>query len=886
MELKKKWSIKVLGSAFGAVALGGVIATTAAACDSIQAPGTSVDAISNVAGDEGTGSTTPTGTLQEALGTLVKQNAFDNKLTGTEQYGSADRQSKIKSTWVFAGGSDSYADWATFKTQKNFVQIFAENLKYQTADFSSAEGALSTTTRFAIDQSAPNQTLSSLLANFQTKIGQYDPKNVVYVIDSADVYDANFQQNLTALIKSVLALRNNTGTLSIVKHWKTGTDKDAGLALLGQQTDTVLQSLFANAATTDLVKRVNLVDASVLTAPRVESDYSQALATFQNDLAKLIYDTASGHYAGAANSTLEPASQYAYLQNGTASDFVNVTIPEGVSTSKMEFDRDYTGNGLDLSAVVRTTPTSGLPTNQFHSLKVTLPNAAQMAGKQVDVYIDFVNMDYHIKDSVTVGGDGTFVIQNVPYWYLTTADTAQGFEKHSIYDLTVVDTSTNKAYNPWRYTPKLSETQQASTPTTNQYRKALSVQQQLFMSKFDSDRPLSWVFLGSTPDTGYDPLGKGQTDGLGFTNYAETVSRAVKSTSTKRANDTFVDASMVGDFLSRASDSDLITTRVGSYNPDVIVLSYGLTERMSDISYAQLSPEKISTFSSTGAYAVASTEDQIKQKMLSFIDTLKAKYPNATILLNDVDASTDSVNGNRTMSFDNLVPQTSQYLNVFYNGNTDNVFEQRYNNYTWMSNDGFDFRQKSILGVNQALQKADDLFNTLGISNEYTTYLMDYRIDNFAAQNSGVTFDGGRWNTVTQYNTGVTHAPHAASQFFGIETFRKVWYAYSPNFSNLQQALNNAGKDPGQIRIELQNGTRTLAFNSQYGYGVMGYNLFGLNVDNHWVGFGPDMFVESGNYKITSVVATAKNVSNGSGYYYSVAVPSQNQLGLAPILGR
>lgn len=84
-------------------------------------------------------------------------------------------------------------------------------------------GDYSTLSRFCIISARNGDKLADVVNDFHERVGKLDPQNVVYVVGREDIENTHgsvrdYVATLTQFIQQVLGLRNNTGTLQIIKH--------------------------------------------------------------------------------------------------------------------------------------------------------------------------------------------------------------------------------------------------------------------------------------------------------------------------------------------------------------------------------------------------------------------------------------------------------------------------------------------------------------------------------------------------------------------------------------------------------------------------------------------------------------------------------------------
>lgn len=466
-------------------------------------------------------------------------------------------QKDIENTWLFAAGTDFMPDWLTNKGRMNFVGIFEENVRFQ---FSNRGGDVSnvysTVGRFTINVSKENQTLRDLINDFDFRIKNIDPKNIVTIVGQEylkyeDEFDSyyNFEKDLTEFLGKILPLRENTSTVCIVKRWKLpNPQNDANINNLNQRIEKL------NNVVNKVIYNICLKDANA--AKRI------TIADMTNSFLK---NESSGNGWLDSNNALTPYGNSllgkTILQSYAPSedrwvDFINDDRINHNNVKPLGFSYTNLKNHLDIKSVSVSTPINNNGANVV-DIEASIPNVKN--GTKLRYLIERDELGFKQTDVVSIN-DSKLVISDVVFNDTNKLNKITNKNFTNDFKLTIFDEN-NNPYN--KYYGNLSNVKKQP--------KTLSKAQKKFIDKFnDKSKPIVWDFLG-------DSIEHGALHNLGYDTYPNVVQKSVLY-DWGREDDIFINAAMTGDFTNRATDDYLIQSRISKYKPDVVSINLGITD--------------------------------------------------------------------------------------------------------------------------------------------------------------------------------------------------------------------------------------------------------------------------------------------------------------------
>lgn len=661
-------------------------------------------------------------------------------------------QNDAENTFLFVGGEDVALDWTKQQATKNFVGLFEENLRWRWSLRNDVAGDYSTLSRFCIISARNGDKLADVVNDFHERVGKLDPQNVVYVVGREDIENPHgsvrdYVATLTQFIQQVLGLRNNTGTLQIIKHWpaaptyvKAAAFNEA-LSLYSKAVNYALN--YVAQMHPEWAERILLVDGEH------DSLFSAAIGV------------KNGYYA-ADGISLSRAGHDRVAQELGKAGWPQM-YQEGEDTPPSEFADGpgwsnyahthlrarpvpfaYTGlrRGGSLNVMVAPSKTD----RRLRTLIVRVPEG--QANQKVTWMLRFADAGVHYSGSATLDYNGVFVIADLGTFNASVISPFTHKYYTNDYVLTVFDDA-GRHYDVYEGLDLASGTTQAKLTR-------LSPLQARFMKLIsDRDRALTWVFIGDSTDHGARAV-------QGFDVSTEIIAKNMQA-DWGRTNDFFINAAMSGDFTNRAVDPVLLRARIVKYRPDIFSITLGINDGVNK------------TFA--GVQNTYADEKTFKANMRKLVQTAKYANPGVIVVVNAVaPCNFENADGSRRefpATYNQWLkelfgahgePEFSSY--VLFN---DAVYEQlqaMLTAYPSMYHDGLFYFQDGLHpGPNAHLIKARTILSTLGI-NLNNTYLGAYLLTERPGV-AGLEFDSLRFqvlaSTSVQARSGRTVVPDLVS---------------------------------------------------------------------------------------------------------------------------
>ena len=705
-------------------------------------------------------------TLPETTGNYVTDIAYLN-MGIMSDYNSSDQarkdvfQNDIEDTFLFTGGEDVVSDFSILGTAKNFIGLFEENVRWNYTIRNSLAQVYSMVGRFCFSTAKSGQTVSDLVTNYDQKVGQFDPQNIIYIVGREDINkgaDAatQYEKDLQTFVETALTSRNNTATVQIIKHWyatnayTSNSTFNTNVDKYNSAVDNVVNNIYAN--NPDAVKRILVVNpvkplgvnggliggsdtsnyaSNGMDLSRVGNNWLALLLMLQGnptigtgwDATKNNSDK-SNYQLGAKNFTYlneggkQDSTTKGYYDTATdKSKLVKTTSAKSwtdysktlANAKPVEWSYTNDKNNKDITSATIADDSTNSGTKQ---ITVTLPDGAQ--NDDVSFFIEYPDAGVIINGKGKLDSGKKFVIDAVPVYTGTSPITNTAFNNEIILKVFGKD---NTAYNA--YKTNVSTGNKTADPT-------LTSAQQKFMARFnDKTKPLKWGFLG-------DSINHGAQYTVGFDDLAKVTEKSVKQ-DWGRADDTFINVAMSGDFTNRAVDPYLIASRITKYKFDVLSINLGISDGLTS-GY------------SNGQY-IPTNEAQYKANMKTLIDAAKAANPDVIIVLSSINPNGYNTGGQDRRGIPgkynpylkDLVDNTPGYSDyVIYNQDEHDQLNKILQQYPWTVNDTLFLGQDSLHPSADAhLIKGKSFLNALGIDTD-NSYLSHYFLQQFTPYNSSV----------------------------------------------------------------------------------------------------------------------------------------------------
>lgn len=659
--------------------------------------------------------------IPKNLGTAVADSAF--------AYGeNADRisplpgdnkkfQDAIENTWLFAGGNDFFSDWDYNKNFKNVVGLFEENIRWTmtsrggpnpTAPYSSLG-------RFCINISKPNQTLKEINDNYDFKVKNLDPKNVVVIVgseyaetDNIDQSLNQFENDLRTFVNKALQLRNNTSNLIFMKHWKipnpsndeTIAKYNDNISKLNTRANRILSELNEKQ-----IPRVVLVDNENLFLDLQYHDFYEYVNP-DYTLTRI----GSNEVAKSILKTIKPWNSVTNAEWTTA----NWTDYSKTHLNVVPVDWSILNSKNDLMVNVDKVTIE----NNVATFVISFPNGGVNNGDLVEWMFEYTNLGddkgtVYVKDSAVVNNN-QITIENI---FVYTSDLYSSSSQTSTVDnsycLTIFDANQNVFDRVYGNLNEVNSNNLNNNQSTQD-----SDAKTRFIEKFnDKSKPLVWTFLG-------DSIDHGAFYNQGFDCFPEAVQKCVAN-DWKRYDDIFINAAQSGNFTNRAVDPYLIQADITKYKADVVSIGLGISDGVSNTANGQ------PTFT---------TKEQFQTNIKTLINAAISANPEVVVVVNAINPTQYSGRQNIPTTYNAYLKEMFETTdgsesefknNVIYNENVYTMLNMYETNYTYTINDQlFLGSDKLHPSGNANTVKALTFLQSLGVEVD-NSYISDYMLQQF-----------------------------------------------------------------------------------------------------------------------------------------------------------
>ncbi|MCF0217497.1 MAG: SGNH/GDSL hydrolase family protein [Malacoplasma sp.] len=701
-----------------------------------------------------------TSALPETTGNYVTDIAYLN-MGIMSDYNSSDQarrdvfQNDIENTFLFTGGADVVSDFSILGTAKNFIGLFEENVRWNYTYRNTLAQVYSMVSRFTFSTAKNGQTISDLVTNYDQKVGQFDPQNIVYVVGREDIDKGDngindYQSNLQTFVEKALEERNNTATVQIIKHWyasNTYTNYSTFNAN-ADKYNSVVDSVVKNVYTSnpEAVKRILVVNpvkplgqgdgliggadntnyaSNGMDLSRIGNNYLALLLMLQgNPTIGTSWDSTKSNL-DASNYSLIDTNKFTYLdeKSGSITDkskLVKTTVTPKSWTDysktlpnakavEWSYTNDKNNKDITSATIADDSTNSGIK-----QISVVLPDGA--ANDNVSFSIEYPDTGVIIKGKAKLDSNKQFVIDGIPVYDGNNKSpiTKVNYTNNIIIKVFGKD---NTAYNA--YKANISTGQQTAAATLNPA-------QQKFMSKFNNkNTPLKWGFLG-------DSIDHGLIYTYGFDDIAKVAEKSVKQ-DWGRVDDTFINVAMNGDFTNRAVDPYLINSRISKYKFDVLSINLGVSDGL--------------TSGTSNGQSIPANKEQYQNNMKTLIAAAKAANPDVVIVLSSINPNGYNVGSQNRIIIPEkynpylkeLVDNTPEYKDyVIYNPQVHDELNKILQQYPWSINDMlFIGSDKFHPSADAHLIKGKSFLNALGVDTD-NSYLSHYFLQQFTPYTTNV----------------------------------------------------------------------------------------------------------------------------------------------------
>ncbi|MDE5774908.1 MAG: SGNH/GDSL hydrolase family protein, partial [Malacoplasma sp.] len=478
-------------------------------------------------------------------------------------------------TWVFTGGNDLFPNWNKNRSFKNLVGLFEENVRSTMANTSGNNPANLYTSfgRLCINVSKPNQTLKDINNDFNFKIKNLDPKNVVFVVGSEYGFSENidlslkeFEIGLTTFVNESLKLRENTSNLVIIKHWKIpNPNQDAKIDLFNKNISRFNNrvNLVLSKLTEDLIPRVVVVDDENIFTESSSLEYEYVDTDFE------LTRIGSDEIAKSILKTIKPWNKNtnSWWDESYWTDYSKTHL----KAQPLEWNTLGIKNGLSIKLdnidIV----------DKVATLKISFPEGGVKENDSLNWMFEYTNLgenkgEVKIKDSAVVKNN-SIIIDNINLYENELFD-EKTTDVTNDFTLTVFDNKGevfNKVKGNLNSDPKEINRPEINNADSQDENNAKT----RFLKKFnDKSKPMVWSFIG-------DSIVHGNVHNKGFDSFPENVQKNVFN-DWKRYDDIFINCGQSGNFTNRATDKYLIHSSITKYNPDVISIGLGINDGVSN----------------------------------------------------------------------------------------------------------------------------------------------------------------------------------------------------------------------------------------------------------------------------------------------------------------
>ncbi|MDE5949361.1 MAG: SGNH/GDSL hydrolase family protein [Malacoplasma sp.] len=671
--------------------------------------------------------------IPQNLGTAVADSAF-------AYANNADRisllpgdnkkfQDAIENTYLFVGGKDFFPDWDNNKNFRNVVGMYEENVRWTMASQGGNDPSAAYTSlgRFCINIAKPYQTLKDINDNYDFKVKNLDPKNVVVIVGTeyAEVEDINksldqFENDLRTFVNKALQLRNNTSNLIFMKHWKipnpNNDEKIAkyndNISKLNTRANRILSEL-----TDKQIPRVLLVDnEDLFNDLQYQYFYEYVNPDFtltrigSNEVAKSILKTMKP-WNTVKNAEWVPADWTDYSKTHLNAKPLQWSTLGSKNNLKVNVDK------VDIA-------------NNIATFSISFNEGGVQNGDQVSWMLKYTNLGSTsgtivVKDS-TIVEDNKITIDNINV-YTTDLYTTAPTDLKNDFVLTVFDADGN-AFDIVKgnldNTNSVIETETKSLSTDQNDENDAKTR---FMKRFnDKSKPLVWTFIG-------DSIDHGALHNQGFDTYPESVQKSVMN-EWKRYDDIFVNAAQSGNFTNRAVDPYLIESDILKYKPDVISIGLGITDGV------------VTTNLKNGQVTYA-TADQYVNNMKTLIQAAIRANPEVVIVINGINPTDNTNRSGIPVPYNQKLQETfapttgeSEFKNnVIYNQSVYDELNKIETDWTFTKRDQLFLASDNLHpSGNGNIVKAKSFLNALGVDVQ-DSYISNYTLQEFVWYTGGNT---------------------------------------------------------------------------------------------------------------------------------------------------
>lgn len=187
---------------------------------------------------------------EEAVYITVGGPGVDPEPTISEMF-----DSSMDNTWVFTGGADVAGGFEQTEGMRNYVGHFEESVRWNQAG-----GSIPGRQRYVINTGKDGQTLAQIVQDFDTRVSNYNPKAVAYLVSADDAAEQNFAANLQAFVGKCFDLRDGYGMIVIQ-------------TLSGEVTDKVKDALKDEPYASKLDSRIVIVEHTGVSSPLTEEGH-------------------------------------------------------------------------------------------------------------------------------------------------------------------------------------------------------------------------------------------------------------------------------------------------------------------------------------------------------------------------------------------------------------------------------------------------------------------------------------------------------------------------------------------------------------------------------------------------------------------------------------
>ncbi|MDE5952953.1 MAG: SGNH/GDSL hydrolase family protein [Malacoplasma sp.] len=678
-------------------------------------------------------------------------------------------QDAIENTYLFAGGKDFFPNWDVNKNFRNVVGMYEENVRWTMASQggNNPSAAYTSLGRFCINIAKPYQTLKDINDNYDFRVKNLSPKNVVMIIGTeyAEVEDINksldqFENDLRIFVNNVLQLRNNTSNLIFMKHWKipnpNNDEKIAkyndNISKLNKRANRILSEL-----TDQQIPRVLLVDnEDLFTNLQYQYSYEYVNPDFtltrigSNEVAKSILKTMKP-WNTVTNAEWVPANWTDYSKTHLNAKPVQWSTLKSKNNLKINIDNVNIANNIA-------------------TLLISFKEGGVKNGDQVNWMFEYTKLGTNsgkviVKDSAIVQ-DEKITIDNINVYTNDLYATAPAGLSND-FVLTVFDADGN-AFDIVEGNLDTSNTiiqnnanLKADASTDSNDAKSR------FMKRFnDKSKPLVWTFIG-------DSIDHGALHNQGFDTYPESVQKSVMN-DWKRYDDIFVNAAQSGNFTNRQIDPYLLQADIFKYKPDVISIGLGITDGV------------VTTNLKNGQVTYV-TPEQYVNNMKTIIQAAIKANPEVVVVINGINPTDVSARRNIPTTYNPKLQETFAPANgesefkdyVIYNQSIYDELNNIETNWTYTKKDQLFLASDNLHPSGNAnLVKAKSFLNALGVDVD-DSYITNYTLEEFV------------------WYTGSTTSPF---QPIGLDTTSSEGNKISPDIKSWSN-LNPLGMTGGQNRL-------------------------------------------------------------------------------------